>query len=307
MKTINLLTHSGQFHADDIFSTALLNVYFKNKEPKTKVKCKRSRIANDIKTADIVYDVGFIYNPKKLRFDHHQNDVNLIRDNGVKYAAFGLVFKHFGPELIGMMSGEKMKKTVSDIFETVEKKLVQHIDGMDNGQLTYTQNFNGVDIFTIDNYYRICKDIIDTSNTKLLDKKFFELVKLSEPIVENVILYAINKEKEKILATKAYKKSKDKRVIMCDRFYNFNFNKFPEPLITVYPDTLEGWNAKVVEKGEELYDARFYFPESWRGLVNTELEKACGVKGAKFCHKSGFLCVNETKEGLMEMVRLGME
>ncbi|MBC7981589.1 MYG1 family protein [Candidatus Parcubacteria bacterium] len=306
-KTINLVTHSGQFHADDIFSTALLNLYFKHKEPKTKLKYKRSRIAADIAAADIVYDVGYVYNPKKMRFDHHQNEAGLARENGVKYAAFGLVFKHFGSELIGMISGEKNKKVIADIFETVEKKLVQHIDGMDNGQLTYTQNFKGVDIFTVDNYYRICKDIIDTSNTRLLDKKFFELVKLSESMVGNVILYAIHKEKEKVLAVKAYKKSKDKRIIICDKFYNFNFNKFPEPLMTVYPDTLEGWNAKVVEKGEELYDARFYFPESWRGLVDAELEKACGVKGAKFCHKSGFLIVNKTKEGLMKMIDLALK
>ena len=89
--------------------------------------------------------------------------------------------------------------------------------------------------------------------------------------------------------------------------YSFNFNKFPEPLVTAYPDSRGGWSAKNVHKGDELYDARFYFPESWRGLVGEELEKVCGVKGAKFCHKSGFLCVNETKEGLLKMVELGMK
>lgn len=302
MKTINLLTHSGQFHADDIFSTALLNVYYRNKDKTIKVKCKRSIQKEDIEKADIVYDIGLVYNPKKLRFDHHQNDVGLVRENGIPYAAFGLVFKHFGPELISLISGEKNKKVIAEIFDTVEKKLVMHIDAMDNGTLTYKQTFKGVDIATIDNYFQMCKFASGIEDMKKIDKKFFELVKFSEPIIQNLIEYAIHIQGEKAMAVKAYNKSKDKRVIVCDRFYSFNFNKFPEPLLVMYPDLRNNWSAKNVQTGEDLYDARFYFPEPWRGLVDAELEKACGVKGAKFCHKSGFLCVNETKEGLMKMI-----
>lgn len=307
MKTINLLTHSGQFHADDIFSTALLNVYYRHKDKKIKVKCKRSIKKEDIDKADIVYDIGLIYNPKKLRFDHHQNDSSLTRENSIPYAAFGLVFKHFGPELISIISKEKNKKVIAEIFEIIEKKLVQHIDAMDNGKSTYKQLFKDVDIATIDNYFQMCKFAAGVDDMKKIDKKFFELVKFSEPILENIINYAVGIQKEKSLGIKAYDKAKDKRVIICDRFYSFNFNKFPEPLVVIYPDLRNNWSAKNVQTGEDAYDARFYFPKSWRGLVDEELEKACGVKGAKFCHKSGFLCVNETKEGLLEMVRLGMK
>lgn len=303
MKTIQLLTHSGQFHADDIFSTALLNIYFKHKEPKTKLKHKRSLKKEDIEKADIVYDIGLIYNPKKLRFDHHQNSPDLVRSNGIPYAAFGLVFKHFGIELISLLSGQKNKTFLKDVFEVVEKKLVQHIDAMDNGITTYSQKFTDVDVFTIDNYYQMCKFSSGVDDMKKIDKVFFDLVKFSEPIIENIINYAVGIQEEKKLAIKAYNKSKDKKVIVCERFYSFNFNKFPEPLITIYPDLRGGWSAKNVQKGDDLYDARFYFPESWRGLVDEELEKACGVKGSKFCHKTGFLCVNETKEGLMEMIK----
>jgi uncharacterized UPF0160 family protein len=302
MKTLQLLTHSGQFHADDIFSTALLNIYFKNKEPKTKLKHKRSTKPEDIEKADIVYDIGLIYNPKKFRFDHHQNSPDLVRVNGIPYAAFGLVFKHFGPELISLISGQKNKKVIAEVFDIVEKKLVQHIDAIDNGMSTYTQNFKGVDVFTIDNYYQMCKFATGVDDMKNIDKKFFELVKLSEHIIENVLNYAVSIQKEISFGVKTYDKAKDKRVIVCDRFYAFNFNKFPEPLVVAYPDLRGGWSAKNVQAGEDLYDSRFYFPESWRGLVDEELEKVCGVKGAKFCHKSGFLCVNKTKEGLMEMI-----
>jgi uncharacterized UPF0160 family protein len=306
-KTIKLLTHSGPFHADDIFATACLNLYFKNKEPNTKLIHKRSIKPDDIADADIVYDIGLVYNPKKLRFDHHQNDNSLTRPNGIPYAAFGLVFKHFGPELISMISGNKNKKYIAECFDTLEKKLVQHIDSMDNGKLTYKNIYEDVDVPTIDNYFTICKSCVKSEDSKEFDKKFYELVKVSIPFIENMILYSINKEAEKSVAIKAYNKAKDKRIIICERFYNFSFNKFPEPLVVVYPDSRGGWSAKNVHKGEELYDARFYFPESWRGLVDEALEKACGVKGAKFCHKSGFLIVNETKDGVLEMINKAFE
>ncbi len=302
MKTLTLLTHSGIFHADDIFATATLNLYFKNKDKKIKLIHKRSFDSKDIAKADIVYDIGMNYNPKKLRFDHHQNDSKLIRSNGIPYAAFGLVFKHFGPELISMLSGNKNKSFIKDCYDVMEKRLIQHVDGMDNGTLTYKQNFEGVDIATIDNYFQMCKVNIKTENPKDIDKKFFELVKFAEVFLENVIMYSINAGNEKALAIKAYKKAKDKRFIICDKFYNYNFNNFPEPLLVVYPDLRGNWSAKVVEKGDELYNARFYFPEKWRGLVDGELDKVTGIEGGKFCHKTGFLAVHKTREGILDMI-----
>lgn len=301
-KTINLLTHSGLFHADDIFATALLNLYFKNKEPKTKLKYKRSIEQEDIDKADIVYDIGRIYNPKKLRFDHHQNDVNLVRKSGIPYAAFGLIFKHFGSELVSMISDNKNKKFIQECFDSVEKKLVLHIDAMDNGVLTYKQIIDEVDVLTVDNYFRIARSAVESKGYKEMDKKFFELVKLSESIIENIVLYAIKAEKTKKIAIKFYEKSKDKRIIICDVFCNFNFNKFSEPLIIIYPDLRGNWSATVVEKDDGLYNARIYFPESWRGLNDSELEKVTGIEGSTFCHKSGFLAVNKTKEGVLKMV-----
>lgn len=302
MKKINILTHSGIFHADDIFATATVNLYFKNKDKKIKIAHKRSFKPEDIEKADIVYDVGMIYNPKKLRFDHHQNDSRLIRPNGIPYAAFGLVFKHFGPELISILSKNKNKKFIKDCYDVIEERLIQHVDAMDNGTLTYKKRFEDIDVATIDNYFQMCKVNIKSENSKDIDKKFFELVKFAETFLENVVMYSINAGQEKELATKAYKKSKDKRVIVCEKFYNFNFNKFPEPLLTVYPDSRGNWSAKVVEKGNELYNARFYFPESWRGLVDNDLDEVTGINDCKFCHKTGFLAVHKTEKGVLEMV-----
>ena len=42
----------------------------------------------------LVFDIG------RGQYDHHQKD-SRIRDNGVPYAAFGLLWEKLGPEILG--------------------------------------------------------------------------------------------------------------------------------------------------------------------------------------------------------------
>ena len=66
-----LVTHNANFHADDIFATATLDLVFKSD-----IEVIRSRDPNIIESGDIVYDVGQIYDPERNRFDHHQKSFN---------------------------------------------------------------------------------------------------------------------------------------------------------------------------------------------------------------------------------------
>ena len=80
-------THGGKFHADDVFSAALLR-YF---NPDITIE-RGNRVPEDYK--GIVFDIG------RGRYDHHQRD-SRIRENGVPYAAFGLLWEGLGAEILG--------------------------------------------------------------------------------------------------------------------------------------------------------------------------------------------------------------
>ena len=69
-------THSGKFHADDVFSAALL-LYL---NPEIMIT-RGNRVPEDFD--GIVFDIG------RGQYDHHQKD-SRIRENGIPYAAFGL-------------------------------------------------------------------------------------------------------------------------------------------------------------------------------------------------------------------------
>ena len=78
-------THAGRFHADDVFSTAFLKIL----NPELKVQRVIDLPEKIDYTDTIVYDIG------RGRFDHHQPD-SRVRDNGVPFAAFGLLWERFG-------------------------------------------------------------------------------------------------------------------------------------------------------------------------------------------------------------------
>ena len=73
------------------------SIHFKKNN--IKYSLERTRDEERITKADYVFDVGGIYDPSINRFDHHQPGGAGKRENDIPYAAFGLVWKTYGPIL----------------------------------------------------------------------------------------------------------------------------------------------------------------------------------------------------------------
>ena len=104
-------THSGIFHADDCFATALLRLIHPN------LLIIRSRDVPG-EFPGLVFDEGY------GEFDHHQPDRE-VRRNGVPYSSFGLLWRCIAPAVWGM-----------DVYRMLDSRLVQAIDLADNGGKT---------------------------------------------------------------------------------------------------------------------------------------------------------------------------
>ena len=88
-------THGGKFHADDVFSAALLKICNPN------IAIQRG-FAVPQGFAGLVFDIG------DGPFDHHAKN-SPVRENGVPYAAFGLLWRELGPLL--KLSGQKLAES----------------------------------------------------------------------------------------------------------------------------------------------------------------------------------------------------
>ena len=100
-------THGGKFHADDVFSAALL-LHF---NPKLTIQ-RGNRVPEEFD--GIVFDIG------RGEYDHHQKD-SRIRENGAPYAAFGLLWEALGTEILS-----------PKMAECFDEKFVQPLDNNDN-------------------------------------------------------------------------------------------------------------------------------------------------------------------------------
>ena len=292
-----LVTHNQGFHADDVMAYAILKEVLTKRGETWEIT--RTRDEEIIKDADIVFDVGEIYDPLTNRYDHHQKGRAGARPNGVLYASAGLVWKQFGKELC---SDEK-------VWETIDKDLLQELDAIDSGQ-----NYLGLN-FPNSGYTSLTIHIAHFKPAKLGRKTPEELLVAFESASEfarGILVRLIQNEKfleEAFLeAFEIYKNTEDKKILVFQKDYARptweRFAEHPEPIFVVYyNDKHDSWKIEAVPITPITFESRKLAPESWRGLNEKDLIQETGVPDAIFCHPSGFLFGAKSFESAMELAK----
>jgi uncharacterized UPF0160 family protein len=284
MKTV--VTHNGKFHPDDVFAVATIMLVEGNEN----VTVVRTREKAVISGADWVVDVGGEYDPERLRFDHHQLGAP-VRENGIDYAAFGLVWRHYGEQVCG-------SKAVADARE---EKLVQPIDAGDVGRQLYEVNELGIRPNELND---VISSYLPPWQSELdFDEQFLLAVDFAVAYLKRLIGRREAKERMKTLAIELYDKAPDKEVIVTEVGVSASeFIEYGDVVAVVMPDhTREGyWVVTLVPIEDGSYEYKKTFPKSWGGLRDEELAKESGIKGAQFCHKNRFIFVANSKEAALK-------
>lgn len=102
----------------------------------------RTRDAAKLDESDIVLDVGGIYDSSKHRYDHHQRGFEEVFSpvHTTKLSSAGLVYKHFGKQLIAQAlqeKGESDEQKVEILYRKLYENFVEALDGIDNGIQQY--------------------------------------------------------------------------------------------------------------------------------------------------------------------------
>ncbi len=294
-KINKLITHSGSFHADDIFATATLSMLLDRNGEKYEVI--RTRDPEIIKTADYVYDVGLIHDEATNRFDHHQVGGAGKGVYGMEYSSFGLIWKKFGADLC-------QNQKVAD---WIDKKLVSPVDAGDNGMDLVTNKYD-ISQYVIQNFFSSMQPTWKEENLNY-DEQFMKCVVIARQILEREIAQARDFVRAEESVLNIYQNAEDKRLIILDDNYPCEpiLVKFPEPLFIVYPRSDGTWGLKGVPQSSQSFMSRKKLPEAWGALVNEELQKVTGVPDAVFCHRALFLAVAKSKEGVLKLAELALK
>ena len=291
-KKPTVVVHDGQFHADDIFAVASVSLALGKK-----IQIIRTRDEEKIATADYVLDVGGVHDPRLNRFDHHQKGGAGARENGIPYAAFGLVWKEFGEKICGS----------KEIAERIDTRLVSPIDAEDNG-VNVVSPLLGISQYTLQGYLYLQRPSWKESTEKYATS-FLMLVEEAKKILLREIELTAHYLEARDAVRSAYERAPDKRIIELDHAYPYQetLMDFPEPLFVILQKPSDGsWKLECVRKETGSFANRKDLPASWAGLRDTELQKETGVQSAVFCHNGRWLCVAKNREDILKLSQIAL-
>lgn len=263
-------THGGKFHADDVFSAALLTIL----NPDITIE-RGFEVPEDFD--GIVFDIGF------GEFDHHQQDRE-VRENNVPYAAFGLLWRKYGSLLVG-----------EDEAKRFDEKLIQSLDLNDN---TGSENAIAevISVFNPPWDYAVSADAA-----------FQEAKELAYKILVKEIEHIKSINRAEDLVTKALSKCEDGILVMPRSAPWKKFVKQKEVYFVVAPSNRGGYTAQAVPKDEKPSELKIPFPEAWRGVEKERIGEVSGVETLQFCHNSGFLISALTQEDVIKACKIARE
>ncbi len=293
---ITIVTHNGSFHADDAFAVATLKLLLEEENDITVIRTRDKEI---IDGADYVVDVGEIYDQSKKRFDHHQFGGAGVRDNGIPYASFGLVWKEYGKALCGSL----------ELADQIDQRLVQPVDAMDNGITFMKSEREGLYIYDIQNITMIYRATWKEEE-EVLEENFIYLTSVFKKLLEREIKVLKDIKESEEAVNKIIAQNNNQTLLILDKPYSYEAvtSMHDYILLVVYPKRQDGtWSVKTVRTDTRSFVDRIQLPEEWAGKRDEDLQKITGVQDAIFCHTQRFIAVAGSKEGAIKLAELALK
>lgn len=271
------LTHAGRFHADDVFSSALLKLLHPG-----------IRIYRVFKAPD--HYVGLVFDLGGGEFDHHQQGAE-VRENGVPYAAFGLLWRAFGKRLMEQgdpsLAGEEAVR--------FDEKFVQPLDEDDN-------KGTGSAIASVIAMFNPSWDSGESP-----DVCFDRAVDFAKIILINRLHNIFSIQRAQELVRGALERSED-HIVILPRYAPWKAAlEGTGTQFVVFPSQRGGFCAQNVPAEENAEKKTYLFPEAWAGKSEDELPKVSGIATLNFCHNGRFMISAATEEDVVKACRLARE
>lgn len=322
-------THSGKFHVDEALGCYMLReltVEYAGAE------IVRSRNPETLAKCDIVIDVGGEYDVEKARFDHHQREFTTTYDDKhtvTKLSSAGLVYKHFGEEIIKAAAARDaakrgMKPLELSVEELAEVKLkvydgfIEAIDAIDNGVSAYPDE--------VEARYKNRTGVagrVDALNPRWNeengspDTAFREAMKyVGEFFVDEVGYFAnswlpARRYVEDGLAARKEIHESGRIIALTigapwkEHLFHLEeaagLDDTSNILYCVFPDTAGSWRVQAVPVEAGSFSFRRGLPEPWRGVRDEALDALTGIPGGIFIHAGGFIGGHKTREGAIAL------
>jgi len=317
--TPTIATHSGSFHADDVFGVGILMGVFPSH---TLVRTRKQEL---IDAADFAVDVGGTWDTATGRFDHHQRgfdgarpsgDVDGAPVSGVGYASAGLVWSAFGTAYVQAWAngqGHALDEAaVAEIVRSIDHSLVQYLDIVDTGQGDVSPGIFGLSslIAQLNTHWLEERGMDGKVKAQLQETRFREAIAITRKFLDHAI-------SKKIAQLRAMDTVRNAPRLLHGRVLHLQeggmpwthvvVHEMPEVMFVIYPDSDgDQYQIKTVPVEAGSFTARLDLPKPWAGLREQELAAVNGVKDSVFCHLNLFIGGARSFEGAVRMAELAL-
>jgi uncharacterized UPF0160 family protein len=274
-RAMRVVTHSGPFHADEVFAYALLRVFLGEE-----LELVRTRDSGIIERADLAIDVGGQYDPARGRFDHHQ------RAYHGPLSSAGMVLNWL----------EQTGKLSRSLAGQLREGWVDYIDAVDNGRRNPVSGVPCISTIV---------GVLGEQAQDLgeFDARFMDAVAMCEGVLRGLCAGERRNQEAGAAVAEAMQQAEatGSRVLVFDRHHKWKRAYFehggahhPSDYV-LFPDQDGSWRLLGIPADHSGSQLKRPLPSAWAGLVDDELATVVGVPGAKFCHKNRFVAAFATE------------
>ena len=320
--TVRIATHSGSFHADDVFGVSVLAALHPDHE------IVRTRDAGQMQSADFLVDVGGEWDEARGRFDHHQRGFQgarqrpdakgaMVRAEG--YASAGLVWRAFGPAYVkhvarGMGHGELDDARIAQIAGEIDASLVRYLDLVDTGADTVAPGVYGLgsQLALLNGTWLEEHGLDGAAAAQLQMERFREAMAIVQRLLQRLVLRRIGQELAADKVRNAQRLLGGRVLYLAEGGMPWTavvLQEMPEVLLVLYPESDEGGQRfvlRTVPAAPDSFASRMDLPQAWAGLRDEQLAQASGVLDALFCHTNLFIAVARSQDGALQLARIAL-
>lgn len=304
-----IATHSGKFHADDVWAVTVLDIVFPGCD------LIRTRDPDKIRAADFAVDVGGVWDPQSGRFDHHQKGFDGARLSGVVYASAGLVWKEHGARCVEIIARARAGYDVApeqarEIAYAIDNDLVQYLDMADTGAARNAPGGYGLSA-VVSGFNPTWIDEQQAGNVAAADmlrlQRFRRAMDFMADIIANAVIYRVGSMRAVDLVRQS-ERLEDGRLLLLKNgampWSTVVRREMPKVLFVIgYHLGEQRYMINTVPANTENFEARKDLPEAWAGLRDADLAAVTGVADAVFCHNGRFIAAAKSFDGIMAMAR----
>lgn len=302
--TPTIVTHGGNFHADDIWAAAVVRVFFPGYRECPIIRT-RDKVVLDAAKADpafLLLDVGGEYSPRQGLFDHHFSPEPLW-PNGKKMATAGMV-----------MDEVQLPRHFSQESDEALREIARRIDSVDTG--------TKIPGWTLSATLHKCNPLEGGENGEYFDNRFGYLVHLVQDVLEGILfgvecLEAVAFIQNHPMVVKwvaehdAALAESEARIriafeqegplLVLDSYEPALMDVASEApagkMFSIYPSPGGEWMVQQIPLTKGEFGGRKQLPSSWAGKRGTELDAVTGIEGCVFTHPGRFIGGHKTLEG----------